>query len=117
MFSINLDGFKATPLKIDPYQYLIVPNFLVTTAITAIDRDYPRIEKAGSFPLETLSYGKAFSDLIEELKGPEIRQAFEEKFHTDLKNKPTLIKKERAQKGLGAALRGGGRAFNKGGKV
>ena len=34
-----------------------------------------------------------------------------------LKNKPTLIKKERAQKGLGVALRGGGRAFNKGGKV
>jgi len=27
------------------------------------------------------------------------------------------IKRERAQKGLGAALRGGGRAFNKGGKV
>ena len=34
-----------------------------------------------------------------------------------LKNKPTLIKRERAQKGLGAALRGGGRAFLKGGKV
>ena len=91
MFAINLDGFKATPLKIDPYQYLIDHNFLVTPAITAIDRDYPRIEKGGSFPLEALSYGKAFSDLIEELKGPEIRQAFEEKFHTDLKNKPTTV--------------------------
>jgi len=91
MSAINLDGFKATPLQIDPYQYLIVPNFLNKTAITAIDRDYPRIEKGGSFPLETLSYGRAFSDLIKELKGTEIRQAFEEKFHTDLKRKPTTI--------------------------
>ena len=35
----------------------------------------------------------------------------------EYKNKPTPIKRERPQKGLGAALRGGGRAFNKGGKV
>ena len=33
------------------------------------------------------------------------------------KQKPNIKPKERAQKGLGAALRGGGRAFNKGGKV
>ena len=91
MVAINLDGFKATPLQIDPYQFLIVPNFLNKTAITAIDRDYPRIEKAGSFPLETLNYGKAFSDLIEELKGTKIKQAFEEKFDTDLNGKPTTI--------------------------
>ena len=91
MLAINIDEFKSTPLRIDPYQYLIVPDFLNKTAITAIEKDYPRIKKAGSFPLETLSYGKAFSDLIEELKGTEIRQAFEEKFHTDLKGKPTTI--------------------------
>ena len=91
MLTINIDEFKSTPLRIDPYQYLIVPDFLNKTAITAIEKDYPRIKKAGSFPLETLSYGKAFSDLIEELKGTEIRQAFEEKFHTDLKGKPTTI--------------------------
>ena len=77
MSAIDLDSFNSTPLKKDPYDFLIVPGFIAADAIEAIDRDYPQITKGGSFPLENLEYGAAFKTLIAELEGPEIRYAFE----------------------------------------
>ena len=91
MSAIDLDSFNATPLKKDPYDFLIVPRFIAADAIDAIDRDYPRITKGGSFPLENLEYGAAFKSLIAELEGPETRYAFEKKFNLNLKDRPTMI--------------------------
>ena len=91
MSAIDLDSFNATPLKRDPYDFLIVPGFVAADSIEAIDRDYPRIEKGGSFPLDILEYGAAFNSLISELEGPEMREAFEQKFNLNLKDRPTMI--------------------------
>lgn len=91
MSAIDLDSFNATPLKKDPYDFLIVPGFIAADAIDAIDRDYPRIAKGGSFPLENLECGAAFNSLISELEGPEMRAAFEQKFNLNLKDRPTMI--------------------------
>jgi len=91
MPAIDLDTFKATPLKKDPYDFLIVPGFITADAINAIDRDYPRIAKGGSFPIEELVYGDAFKSLICELEGPEIQCAFEQKFNLNLQDRPTMI--------------------------
>ena len=91
MSAIDLDNFNATPLKKDPYDFLIVPGFVAADAIYAIDRDYPRIAKGGSFPLENLECGAAFNSLISELEGPEMRAAFEQKFNLNLKDRPTMI--------------------------
>ena len=49
MSAIDLDSFDATPLEKDPYEFLIVPAFINPKAISEIDKDYPRIAKAGSF--------------------------------------------------------------------
>ena len=91
MFAIDLDGFSATPLVSDPYEHLIVPEFLKPDAVTDMDRDYPAIESPGSFPLETLAPGPAFAHFMEELRGPAVCQAFSEKFGTDLTRYPTTI--------------------------
>ncbi len=91
MSVIDLDSFDATPLEKDPYEFLIVPAFINPQAISEIDKDYPRIAKAGSFPLEKLAFGKAFESLISELEGPEMRHAFEKKFGMDLEGRPTMI--------------------------
>ena len=37
MSTIDLDGFRSTPLCRDPYDHLIVPGFLKSDAIAAID--------------------------------------------------------------------------------
>ena len=91
MSAIDLDGFSATPLVGDPYDHLIVSGFMKPEAVAAIDGDYPRIESPGSFPLDTLSPGPAFAQFMEELRGPQVRRAFSEKFHTDLSPYPTTI--------------------------
>jgi hypothetical protein len=91
MSAIDLDGFSATPLVGDPYDHLIVPGFVRDGAIDAIDKDYPVIQDPGSFPLDSVSPGPAFIQFMEELRGPEIRQAFSDKFQTDLSPYPTTV--------------------------
>lgn len=91
MSAIDLESFRATALERDPYDYLIVPGFLKSGAIAAIDADYPTIDKPGSFPLDGLKPGPAFTELIKDLESPDMRSAFADKFAVDLDDRPTTI--------------------------
>jgi SM-20-related protein len=91
MSRIDLDGFSRTALERDPYDYLIVPGFVKRDAISEISADYPTIDRPGSFPLDGLKTGQAFDALVEELEGPEVRDAFAAKFGIDLSGRPTTI--------------------------
>ncbi len=91
MDALKVAALEATPLIHQPFEYLIVPNFIQPEALAAIHADYPRIEAPGSFPLEGLTYGPAFLSLIDELQGPEVEAAFADKFRLNLKGRPTLL--------------------------
>lgn len=91
MSMLDLAAFRATPLERGPFDYLIVPGFIQPAARATIQTDFPRIDKPGSFPLPTLTYGPAFAGLIRELESPEMRRAFEEKFGLDLGGRPTMV--------------------------
>jgi len=88
---LNLETFRNTPLTREPFEFLIVPEFVKSEARAAIDKDYPQVAGPGSFPLREVSYGPAFAKLIEEIRSDEFRQAFEEKFNIDLTNRPDMI--------------------------
>jgi SM-20-related protein len=88
---IDLDKFRATPLATDPYPHVIVPGFLAGAALARISADFPPLDKPGSFPLDELSYGPVFGELVEELHGPELRMAMAEKFDIDLSGRPSMI--------------------------
>jgi len=88
---IDLDRFESTPLTREPFEFLVVPEFVTADARAAVNDDYPHIEKRGSFPLSELTYGPAFGQLMNELNGPEMRAAFERKFAIDLSGRPTMI--------------------------
>ncbi|MDG3442166.1 2OG-Fe(II) oxygenase [Nitrospirillum amazonense] len=89
--AIDLDAFRATPLSQDPFAHLIIPGFVRAEAREAIHRDFPEIEQAGSFPARELSFGPAFAALLEEIQGPAMTAAFEEKFGIDLTGHPTMV--------------------------
>lgn len=91
MSLLNLDAFRRTPLIADPFEHLIVPEFIRPFAIAEIMADYPRIRQGGSFPLSSLGYGPAFERLAQELRGPAMRAAFAEKFDLDLSDRPTTL--------------------------
>jgi SM-20-related protein len=88
---LDLEKFRTTPLTREPFEFLIVPEFVKPQARQAIDKDYPEVNRPGSFPLREVSYGPAFAKLIEEMQSNEFRQAFEEKFDVDLTNRPDMI--------------------------
>src|SRR5207247_3868856 len=88
---LDLERFRTTPLTREPFEFLIVPEFVKAEARSAIDRDYPEVARAGSFPLREVTYGPAFAKLIEEMRSEEFRKAFEAKFGVDLTNRPDMI--------------------------
>lgn len=88
---LDLDRFRATPLQTDPFPYLLVPGFLRPDAVPAVNADYPKIDKPGSFPVSELSCGPAFQALLDEMNGPEMTAAFAEKFDIDLSDHPIMI--------------------------
>ncbi len=88
---LDLDRFRNTPLTRQPFDFLIVPEFVKAEARSAIEKDYPGVSRPGSFPLREVTYGMAFAKLIEEMRSEEFRKAFEEKFEVDLANRPDMI--------------------------
>ncbi|MGA7181124.1 MAG: 2OG-Fe(II) oxygenase [Thiobacillaceae bacterium] len=88
---INLQGFASTPLVHDPYDHMVVQDFVRPEWQQIIAKDFPQIDKAGSFPLATLSYGPEFARFIAELEGETFRHYVEEKFGLDLTGRPTMV--------------------------
>jgi len=88
---IDLDAFRAAPLGTDPFSHLVVPGFLSGQGLEDVARDFPAIDKPGSFPLSELTYGPVFEDLVAELRGDALRDAMAEKFDIDLAGRPTMI--------------------------
>jgi hypothetical protein len=91
MFALDLEAFGRAPLVRRPFEHLVLPGFIKPQARAAIIADYPQIEKPGSFPVSSVSHGPAFGQLLDELNGPQMRSAFEEKFAIDLAGRPTMI--------------------------
>src|SRR5262249_48861596 len=91
MSVLDLAALRSTPLNHEPFPYVIVPGFVRPEALAAVHADYPHLDGPGSFPLSEVKGGPAFLALVEALRGPEARTAFEEKFGLDLKRRPTMV--------------------------
>ena len=89
--AVNLDQFRAEPLHRDPFPHLIMTDFIRAEVLDAVLKDFPAIDKPGSFPLYGLDYGGEFAHLIEELQSDAVRAAFAEKFGLDLSDRPPMI--------------------------
>ena len=87
---LGIEQFRATPLERDPFEHLIVPQFIAPNALAEINSDYPEISTSGSFPVDQVVFGPAFRTLLDELNGDTFREAFEDKFGIDLSGRPTI---------------------------
>lgn len=90
MSLLDYEMLRHTPLEKEPYDWLIVPSFVRPEALEAVIADYPAVPGPGSHPPCMLEIRGRFSDLMEELDGPEFREAVEEKFGIDLSDRPTM---------------------------
>jgi SM-20-related protein len=88
---LDLAALRATPLSREPYEHMIVPGLVPVAQTNAVARDFPRIKKAGLYPLSALEVRGSFAELIEALDGEEFEAAIEEKFGVPLSGKPKLF--------------------------
>jgi len=82
---------RAAPLNRDPFDFVVVEEFVRRDAVASLVADFPQIRGHGSYPVESLEYGSAFAQLVAALTGAELRRAIEEKFGIDLADRPTLL--------------------------
>jgi SM-20-related protein len=88
---LDLDRLRATPLSRDPFDFVVVENFLRPEHVAGLLADFPAITGHGSYPVEMLRPGPGFVRLAAELTDAPLRQAIEEKFELDLSDRPTMI--------------------------
>jgi len=88
---LNIEAFRATPLKTDPYDYIVVPEFVRPERFREVTDDYPSVPGPGSHPLTELTIGERFQALLDEMNGSDFRHAVEEKFGMDLLSRPTMF--------------------------
>ena len=91
MALLDIEALARTPLETEPYEHLIVRNFVPRANMQAVFASYPEIAQPGSFPLTTLKYSGVFADLIAELDSPAFREPLEQKFGVELADKPTMF--------------------------
>ncbi len=87
----NLKALREAQLQTDPFDFLVVPGFLGPEALARVNADYPAIDTAANHALESLQYGPAFAELMEELREPGFLAALGAHFGIDLASMPTTV--------------------------
>jgi hypothetical protein len=88
---LKLDTLNRTPLATDPFDYVVVEDFLDEAAMGQILGGFPDMPNPGSFPLSEIAVGPGMQALFDALDGPEFREAVEAKFGLELDGKPTMF--------------------------
>jgi hypothetical protein len=88
---LKIEALAQTPLQTDPYEYVVVENFLDEADQAQVLGGFPEMPDAGSFPLSELQVGPGMQALFDALEGPAFRKAVERKFGLDLAGRPTMF--------------------------
>ncbi len=88
---LNWEKLANAQFHSEPFEYVLVDDFLRPECKAAILADFPAIERSGSFPLSTLEYGPAFGQLASELFSEPFALAVGERFSMDLSPYPTML--------------------------
>jgi hypothetical protein len=81
---LNFGALQSAALSRDPFDHVIVNDFVLPGATASLSRDFPAIPTTGSYPLSEISYGPAFAGLIDELSGPDFERGMADMFDLDL---------------------------------
>lgn len=88
---LDLDRLREAPLRRDPFDFVIVEDFIRPDYAPGLVAAFPRVGGHGSFPLEAVACGTGFAGLVAELESEVLRVEIEQKFAIDLSGRPTMI--------------------------
>lgn len=86
---LNIDRLNDTPLVKEPFQHLMVEEFISPEILERVSKDYPEVPGGGSHYGSTLKIEGEFKKLMDEMQGPAFKKAVEDKFDYDLTGRPT----------------------------
>jgi SM-20-related protein len=87
---LNFDALAHTPLATQPFEHIVVPNFVTAEAFRSVVDDFPAVPGPGSHPPAELDIRGHFAGLVQELHSESFRRAVEKKFDIDLTGRPTM---------------------------
>lgn len=88
---LNFEALAKRPVATAPFPHVTAEKLLPAEAQEALAKDFPDTSKTGFFPVEDLSFGPAFAELIEDLRSPEFARIIGEKLDRDLVDRPKII--------------------------
>jgi len=88
---LDLDKFVATPLARQPFDHIVVPQFIAASALGQIIADFPHLSDPGLHPLSEASFGPAFARFVADIQSPALTAAFSAKFGIDLAPHPVMV--------------------------
>ena len=90
---MGLFDYKAlalTQVEHDPFDFVVVKNFVSPDALARINRDFPQVPGPGSHPPSVLNIRGHFKAMIDELGSAAFRTLVESKFGLELGAFPTM---------------------------
>jgi SM-20-related protein len=90
MSYLDYDALERTALRTDPYDFIMVENFIRPERFPEVSTDFPKTPGPGSHPPSELEIHGHFAGLMAELDGEQFRKAIERKFDLDLTGRPTM---------------------------
>ena len=88
---LNFELIKKAEINSEFYPFFTVQDvFLNKQDHKRVAADFPNLNKGGSFPSSSVSYGESIQSLLDYLEGDQMRNILENKFGIDLKDKPVV---------------------------
>ena len=81
---LDFDAFEKTPVETDPFEFMIAKGVIPHAVLDKVNADYPFIDIPANFKPETLKYGPAFAQVLEDLDSAAFERLVEAKFDVDL---------------------------------
>ena len=66
---LDLDRLRSAPLRRDPFDFVVVDEFIRREELPLVVADFPDIRGHGSYPADLLKRGPAFERLLAALTG------------------------------------------------
>lgn len=88
---VDYRALAETAVASDPFDHIVVREFVPPHALRDIVRDLPPMASGGSFPPNSVKLGPAAAALVDELEGPAFRDAIARKFGLDLTDAPVML--------------------------
>lgn len=88
---LDLAAMRRAAVSHEPFSFFATGGVLDERALGMIGRDFPAISQPGIFPLEEITAGPAFNELIAEIRGTDLEALLEDKLDVELSELPLMI--------------------------